>query len=458
MVTETTTDDVTPPNPKCPDCGANHAPGAKYCRACGADLARHDHATASSPAAPADRAAKSIARREFGRVKQIVTTLRAIYAVAAIVVGLAAVLPAILTGAILEPLGLGAALAFVTLLLGWRFVGRQPVLWSVVIAALWTIGVAMLVVLSLQAGDGIHAGLVVRAGLTLSFWAAVLQAVRLQRLMRDHSDFVLDRPRVADERRVEGGVAEQSREKHRRQKRETRRRRFAILGIAAALLTIGIVAAAYAMRPEAIDARIEAFESTWSGGDLDAVVASFDRAAIDVERVREPLARRGWQSSRPALGEARIIPHGDDGLRVAFTIEATPACAAGELELQFELAADSRQWRLIGLNVPAIRTADASTAAEAFRTAWNAPGLDALMTLCSDGLQRKRSSIERIFERRGWNRSRPAVDTTEIGAPSKSGTVAIDFGLAGGEGAVATGWEYWHPAWRMMRLKPPESR
>lgn len=451
--------------PSCPACGASNEADARFCHACGAELAipigtatagtaRAKSRRGNAASADQDRARKSLARQEFARTRTIVASLRASYGVAALIVTVLVLVPSLLAW---HPIGIATGgIALAIMVPGFVLIVRQPLLWSLVIAALWTVLVAVEYVFARGAGIGV--GFAIEVFIAVAMWAGVTQAARLQRLMQENPELTLARHRVAPERRVAGGVAETARESRRRESRVKRLGRLKLAGMAVLLLAALITALVFAMRPESAEVPLERFTRNWSGAELAALVAQFDAGAVDPEKLESALARRVWRGTRPALGEARLEPHGPDEVLAAFPVEAGVTTEAGEVGVLLRLDGTAKRWRLVDLELPDLRVGDPEAAAAAFRSAWSADGLDALVALGNDGLQQRRASLERVLEKRDWLRARPAIAESGIGKPTRSGSVSIEFELEGDAGIVETGWEYWHPSWRMTRFKPPAER
>lgn len=451
--------------PSCPACGASNEASARFCHACGAELAAETRTTTAArerkrtkrsevASADQDRARKSLARQEFARTRTIVASLRASYGVAALIVTVLVLVPSLLAG---YPIGIATGgIALAIMVPGFVLIVRQPLLWSLVIAALWTVLVAVEYVFA--GGAGIGVGFAIEVFIAIAMWAGVTQAARLQRLMQENPELTLAKRRVAPERRVAGGVAETARESRRQANRARRLGRLKLAGLALLLLVALITALVFAMRPESVEVPLERFTRHWSAAELAALVAQFDAGAVDREKLESALARRVWRDTRPALGAARREPRGSDEVLAAFPVEASVTTQAGEIGVLLRLDAAAKRWRLVDLELPDLRVGDPEAAAAAFRSAWSADGLDALIALCNEGLQQRRASLERVLEKRDWLRARPAIAESGIGKPTRSGSVSIEFELEGDAGIVETGWEYWHPSWRMTRFKPPAER
>ena len=222
------------------------------------------------------------------------------------------------------------------------------------------------------------------------------------------------------------------------------------------LLTLGVFGYRAITAPPSVAAHVDRFAAVFQSADFEALMAltaSHERGAA---RLREDFERRGWHRARPALGAPQDGPAGDTARIVFFHVAATPASEASVLELHFALDPSRSDWSIDNVVLPPIRGPEPHAAAEAFRSAWRADGIDALMQLCTEGLRRQRAGIERLFARRGWTLERPAITETAVGKVRVDAAVDLDFDT--GDGVVETTWEYWHPDWRMRRLKPPEAR
>jgi hypothetical protein len=288
----------------CPACAADNPRAQSFCSACGASLAAPS--SGRSRRARGDAAQQQQGRREFGRIKSVVLTVRSVFWASAL---LAALQLLIWTKAQSVWPGSDATKALVWALLiaelvlmlaGAFLVVRAPLVWTVVAASCWT----LTTVFTLWLSDfAVPPAMLLRLFMLVCFWFAVAQAARVQRLMAADPSLQIVRRRIDPARRVVGGVADEAKERRRQDVRAQRTRRLrliaaVVLGLVAAWFVIGFV-----RRPPAADEAIARFAERWPNGDAAAIGADFADGGNGRRGVQlgEQLARRGYRAgSMPA--------------------------------------------------------------------------------------------------------------------------------------------------------------
>jgi hypothetical protein len=441
----------------CPGCGAALATGTRFCTACGAASAADD-AVAEAGEAPrtrarnrgdADAELRAQNRREFGRIKSVVLIVRSVF-LASIVLAALQLLTFQLRAAVLLPGDEAAAwrIAIFAVLCaelavsvaGALLVLRAPLVWTTTAAAAWTLDSALLLLLN---GFALPPGVVVRLFFTVSFWFAVGQAGRVQRLMAADPSLQLMRKRIDPSRRVAGGVVESARKRQRQASRLDRRRRWTLFGaIVGACALLGVVLW-WQLRPPAVDASVATFAANWARNDVAAIRDTLPTARQ--RSFRDDIERRGWAAGLPALGEATIEQR--DGMAlVTFPVDGgTVDCVFNRLD---------SHWILAHLAMPALQASDPAPTLAAFRSAWQASGTEALVAMVRPtSRDRLGRDIARLLERRDWAKSRPALGEC---APDevRDGRVRASFAIGNDE--LRANFEYWHPGWVLSGIALPE--
>lgn len=433
----------------CPQCGVEQIDDVKFCIACGAPMA----SPRPRPAASGRRAGRSPdelerarGRREFARVKTIVFAVRGIflaYAFLAAVVGLLLLavrsdLPEEMRTLITVVLVVTASEVLVSLV-GALVMLRAPLLWTTVAACYFTLATA----LNFWANDfAFTIGLGIRLFGVVSIWCGVAQAGRLQQLMAADPSLSLRVQKVAPERRVEGGVVDQAWLRQRREANARTTKRLQLLGVVVAGTVLLALALVWLMAPPTVDGAVARFEAAWSKNGSAGVLAQFE---VPPAAVGEDLERRGWHDTRPAL-TARVVE--------ATEQRATVRWGTGDDAVQATFLLDDRTWRLRNLNLPTLRVTDHAPAIEAFRSAWQANGTNALVALFRPtSRDRVGSTLVRVLTKREWHERRPELGETSPPKPGSRGRLRVGFAV--GEGKVDVTFEYWHPQWYVVGVSLP---
>lgn len=460
----------------CAHCGATNPSSARFCESCGHSLdsvpaerevaeatdapartrGRKRSAKAQAPepggAAP-DRAQKAQARREFARVKQVIGRLRAMYWIGAawcvILLWQLWRVGATLSSRDLEIPGLfwflaayvGCSLA--VSVAGALFVARAPVLWSILLAGLQTLQFG----LTLAEGSS-TIGIGGQGFWMLVYWAAVGQAVRVQKLMEENPDFELVRSKISDERKVAGGVADAARERRREAARGKTGNVLKIGGLAAAALVVVGGGAWLALRPPSVDATVEAFAKAWNAGNSSKLAAFYPGGAESRtgQRLTEEIARRGWTQARPKIEEASRDGE-DDWVNVVFKSDART------VEVAFRR--EKSKWHAATIRLPSMKPAPIQAAIADFERAWNTSNnTNEIFALMEAGFREaKEARLKRVFEKRQWINDRPEIGKAYGGEDAEAGKTRLRWRIAGDELRVT--FEWWHPEWRITGIRFP---
>jgi ribosomal protein L40E len=441
----------------CPSCSAVNPSEAKFCRSCGGSMAakpsatRRMRATAANP----DRAEAQLALREFNRSREMIGHLRLIYWLGAVMMAIL-LLPGLLGGNNLNDTleegestwlwSLFFGVGLVLMVVGALRVRRRPLLWTVVIACLWTVYAVII------AGLCVYFRVIpapvdlVTILFVAVFWFAVARAARLERIMREHPEFQVERRRV-EAASVADGVVVRAVGKRRREQKSAWVGRLRIAGIAILVGAIGVFVYGKATAPPTLAAAVKSFREAWGSPVPDAVLTAFEKE--DRDEVRARLERRGWDRIRPALGDGEIP---DDGRTVKLPIAGSAKTVSGELVVAYVYDTGARRWRIRGITLPDLKTPDVESAITAFESAWGTAGIDEIVKLFTPGMQSRRSTLEHLFEARDWLKQRPKLEGSAI-TSSNSTTLRVSFETE--NGTVETRWENHYPSWRINSLRPP---
>lgn len=443
------------PSP-CARCKTANPPGTSFCTHCGAPLAGAPAAPASRvrsrrAAAHGDAAEQSRARNEFGRIKNIVLTVRAVFW-AETVYALSQVL---LWHKLLSTVATEDREHWMTLVTlvfcaqvalmvaGAVSVLRAPLLWTTVGACATTLHVALgfwANEFRFSLGSGIQTFLLV------AFWFAVAQAARVQRLMAADPKLQIVRKKIDPRRKVQGGVADEARERQREERRRTFHNRLKLSGVVAVLLIGVIFGIRELTKPPAVDGAVAEFAARWGRAEIGGLADMFVEGAGDrrATALREELERRGWHTAMPPLGEAAIESRED-------LAHVTWKGNGDAVTTTFQLFPDG--WRVVGTSLPPLQVPDLAPALAAFRTAWDAKGTTGLLAMIRDASrERLGGSLQRLLEKRQWHERRPALGDVEPGRPGQGRTKVL-FALGNDELEVV--FEYWHPSWRIVGVRLP---
>ena len=405
---------------------------------------------------------RSRQRQEFGRIKNIVFTVRSVYLAGAMfaVVQLlcyhlilarvfyeqdAGTVSLVVGGVSWAQLGLMAA--------GARFVKRAPFPWTLVGAAYWTLGTAQAWWIATLA-DGVllqdsrvMAWLTMMGLMVFAFWFAVGQANRVQRLMQANPELQLERKRLRPEDLSLGGIAEEATQRSRRNRQHTNAAHLRIIVVSVAVLLLGGGGVWAMTRPPVVEDAAERFAERWAAMDLPFlgkmfVGGEFSRQASDFGA---GLEQRGWHKSAPTLADPKC--NGNDKVAIARF-----ACDDDEVVTRWQFGAAG--WRLQGVSLPGLVTKDLEGGVAAFRSAWASPGTDALLAMVRPADQRAVGSrLSRILKGRDWSQQRPPLGDDDPGRVSSSGRSSVLFEFEGDELRVTL--KYWRPSWYIVGLRLP---
>jgi hypothetical protein len=426
----------------CPACGLGNPAPQRFCSGCGAALQEASSRRRARP--EGDSAERARARHEFGRIKSIVLTVRAVFLAGAVLAALM-LLQWLVMGHVLVARGSEWLTTLVRVLLigelvlmvaGAALVVAMPLPWTTVAACYWTLGTAI----GLWADDwALPPVMLVRLFLVASFWFAVGQAARVQRLIAADPTLQIVRKKLDPSRRVVGGIGDDARQRHREEKR---RRRNTMLRLAGVVL-VGLVGIGFAIRqitkPPAVDAALAGFRAAWTKNDLDALTEGFDggKSARAATALREGIERRGWQAQLPVLAEPVVDVAG----KRAVAKFPDPVAVRAVFALQRAV------WQLQDVGLPPLVAPDVSPAIAQFRKAWSAKGTAELVALFRpEARERVGGVLVRLLEKRSWHEQRPALGDVDPGRVS-GGKARVVFAIDNDEMTVAFDW--WHPEWRL---------
>lgn len=421
-----------------------------FCAQCGVKLgsvAATGQRRRSRRTATGDAAERAFARQEFGRIKSVVLTVRGVFAASAVLAVVCVLVlyrvAQVLVGEerhlvhLVMWMGIGE---FAMLTVGALLVVRAPLLWTTVAACYWTLNT----LLSWWIDDfAIGSWTMLRLLLLASFWFAVGQAARVQRLMAADPTLQIVRKRLDPERRVAGGVADEARLRQ-RQARAQRWRKGVQLGGLVLLLAVGFwFVIGQLSKPPAVDQSLERFAASLRTGTFDSIGdLCIDGPGGQMTRsLREGLERRGWQAQ--ALVQA------------APTVEATDTHATvtyrpGENQVICHWRRDEARWRVVDIDLPPLVAPPVDSALQAFRAAWQQSGADALLAqLRPASRDRIGPALRRILENREWIERRPELGDVDMGKV-RDGRARATFLL--GDTELTVQFEYWHPQWHVTGL------
>ncbi|MFO1050786.1 MAG: zinc ribbon domain-containing protein [Planctomycetota bacterium] len=433
----------------CPACTTPNPDHARFCAHCGASLAPFAK-DSQHPADAESRAERIRIRQEFNRARNSILFLRATFLVGALLFAVILAGTALADGERLEAkpyVLVGTTIGLLLMITGTLRVKRQPLVWAVVLACIWSLWATFIVAVAVIARVVPGPMDFVQIGLAASFWAGVVQASRAQQLMREHEELSVDRRKVGRRTKVEGGVTSRALARGREQRGRTWMRALQLIGLIVVVGVGAVIAYRTLTAPPSLTRHAEDLERLWTadlGGFLDSVRDMAQRG-----RLAESIERRGWKSTRPALSQRRID---DTTASVAYDLPATAASEEGRFIAHYVLDPHAHDWYLTFVELPQIRAGMPAKADQAFRDAWAARGTEELIKLLDTGLQRRQQSFRTLFERHDWIEERPSIRSADIGRVRENGTVEIDYEIAGG--LLETRWEYWHPGWRMTRFAP----
>jgi len=325
---------------------------------------------------------------------------------------------------------------------GALLVTRAPLVWTTIGACWWTLDTVLNVWLG-----GLAPMNIFRLLLMLSFWFAVGQAARVQRLMAADPSLQIVRKRLDPDRRVEGGIADAAQSRRRAEGRRILRRRVALGGIVVVGLVAVVAVIRLATRPPTVDATVQAFAEHWTRGDIAALGELFEEGAASrrANALRDDLEQRGWKGEPPRLGEPEVSPSNGSAL-------ATFPCGDGQLSVAFRRH-ERIGWKVTQVSLPSFVVPDVAPGIEAFRRAWATEGTDALVA-CFRPASRERlgASLVRLLEKRDWQQRRPALGDLDPGTSGRDRRKVL---FAMGLDELGVTFEFWHPQWVVVGVQLP---
>jgi hypothetical protein len=428
----------------CPECEAIQPAGTTFCENCGVKLVAAEHA--SGRGAGYER---SLARREFGRIKQTVLIVRSVFWAEALFAGL---LVLIWHLALSQIEGLEGTWRVALTVLVWGqlavtvagalLVTRAPLVWTTIGACWWTLDTVLNVWLT-----GLAPLNVFRLVLMASFWFAVGQAARVQRLMAADPSLQIVRQRFDPALRTKGGIAETATSRRRAERKQTVRRRLALAGAVVLGLVVVVFVITLVNRPPTVDATLQAFTERWARGDAEALGELLEEGAAGrrARALRDDLQQRGWNDTPPRLGVPELTA-GDGRATAHF------ACGDGRLSVAFRR--DERAgWMVTQVSLPPFVVPDLTPGIDTFRRAWQAEGTDALVACFRpESRERTGGSLVRLLEGRSWHERRPALGDVDPGKPGRDRRRVL---FALGDDELGVTFEFWHPRWVVVGVSLP---
>jgi hypothetical protein len=265
------------------------------------------------------------ASREIGRAYRNVESIRRLYLVAAVMLGLLGVV--VVTANLWAGVVLGVGM--VLLIFASEDVRVRPGRGSLWIAVLITAFVGHMV----WSADHPTVLAIWGVAIAIALWCVVPLAFRVQRLMKQHPDLY-----ITQKWQGRRGAAPET-ECGRRVAAETRRqaaqgrRRLLILGGSFVLFIAAVVVVKQQSAPPGpgpaptrppFASRAENFRLAWNNGGLDAVAMFLapDERSSRRRRIERLMKKRDWHLRRPRLGEPTVEDIGR--VKVTYPIEGLP--------------------------------------------------------------------------------------------------------------------------------------
>jgi hypothetical protein len=426
----------------CSRCQTANAPESRFCERCGTALGPGAPTTA-----PGDRVERNMALREFGKARQVVSTLRILYVLGAI---LLAIYVFIWIG-IGTAERLGTSVIYLTILailigmLALQIVGairvsREPFLWSVVIAGFATLGFAIYLV----SGPIDIVGLAIRGFWVLVLWGGVATAARLRNIMRAHPD--LADSLAAGRRRGVQHVPGDAQKRFKARARAQRRNLLVLCASLAVVIPLAIWAFLELSGPPDLEDRVADFGRAWNSASLDGLEPYFTPAASENDRagLERKMKQRGW-TRLPQLGDPRVEDGGGSRGQAIFPLPK------GELRTRWKL--EDRHWVLTGITFPEVEADPADDTIQRFAEAWNEGSLQDLVGFFAEESHDKQlRTLNRIFGRREWVETRPELTESDVRmrGPGRARVYHVV-----GQNELRSDWEWQAPKWILVGLKLP---
>lgn len=376
---------------QCPECGSSTPRDDRFCTACGLMLPRGARAKAAAAAASAESAQSSgagasgtpgssgslraapakgaavpkrVRQREdsrfVGRSQTTLTAIRGLYGLFALLTGILALLA---WGGYMDARDRSGeqflGIAILTMIVGINIAGfvcfpGNPFLWTVVLAALQTLNLALQIA-RIEVWTGFAFAFVALQGfLVVALWASVPVTARFTKIQRE---------RAAEAQREGKAASLSSRAAGREfvdQRRAMRTFAFASGGMALlALLAAWLpYRASAARRAEAVERSAQAerewreqrekaaadrlrlaaereahadelettaaeFRNDWGASNLDKIKSYFEAERQETfwPKVVSLIERRGWQAKLPPLGKGEVSDAGAGNLEVFYSVE-----------------------------------------------------------------------------------------------------------------------------------------
>lgn len=443
----------------CRACDTMLPRNASECPQCGEAVAPPKHMSRRARrAADPEAVERSRQRQEFGRIKNIVFTVRNVYRAGIVFAVAYLMLFHLVLAPILVELDMwgyvivrGAWLwgLMALMVVGTLKVVKAPFVWTVAGAGYWTLSVGLIAydVLGSAEGPGpvMITALALMSFMMLAFWFAAMQSRRVVELMRQNPELQLQRERIDPDRVRAGGVADTA-SRRIAEARAREGRSLGWIGVVVALAVMLVGVGVWAMtRPPAVDGAVAAFESAWRGRDVETLRELFADGpqSRDAERFVDGVVQRGWTAKMPELGEPRVD---------ARDASATVRYDVTDGEVALFLKRNEQRWAIEGSRLPPLEVGPVADAVQLFRDAWHADGTSRLMALMRPETRRKIGArIEKLLADRDWTDARPELGEHDV--RSTRDRVQVLFALGFGE--VEALFEWWHPTWRLVGFAPP---
>jgi hypothetical protein len=430
----------------CSGCQAVNPVGSHFCAECGAGIGAAA-ASRSDRSLKARRQASSQLNRAFKRIKAI----RWLYRLGAVGYALTTVVTILAMGSVDMPVGGGLLLiALFTGLTVFMVVGAiqirfQPFVWTVIVASLSTVTVAVAL---FQAGP-ISFQFVWGGMWATLFWLAVIPTVRFRKLIEEHPDlYIVHRIHGTQlERAHDHRSRESSQERSRRILGEAGRRAWRLsaavaggIGLASLLGTTAVYAK---LRPEEFTAREELFRDAWNSASPTGIEDLYaDRVRKrDAGWIAEVALGNGWHDAWPEIGDP-VIQRSNDTNVVVYPL--------GERAVVTEWRLADGEWLLFEITAP---LPSLEPTFERFVAAWETSDVEAIAQLFAPKSRAKlERSIHRSIERREWDEF-PAILSWESESVSNK-RVDVPMDVRGG--VVTTRWRFGADGhWALESLKLP---
>ncbi len=346
----------------CPSCEADNPEKARFCESCGADMSAKGKSRQRG-----DKVASRQANVELGKARRIIKRVRSLFIIqsvgwALLTLGLFMVLDQE------DLLGESSWMLMVPFsiclfcILGSIFLAREPFIWSMAIASLQTLVVALY---PLEFGFSID--WLIITFITIASWAATASLTKVKKLLAEHSDTIGAQKLMGTrEKAYQGDLGRKHRQRLKEESRgKLKRRAIFISAILVVVVGIGIWAAkanrkptwqelqaaeqqreaerlAKMPKPEEFTPVLQKFVQDWNQSDKEAIHALFlawdkEKWIRGLKRVGE---RNGWEGVFPTLSDEDIQWRGKREVYVYYQL------AERRFLTRWECPVDESRWYL----------------------------------------------------------------------------------------------------------------